>query len=315
MAVPSASWPHAVFPGLSGNKGRKTPFYSITPAALGHWANTKESGFIKTISARNEPNRLIYHQPCTEYERLRGHRDTPVLRGCGCFPDSAHEGDRHLSQLYDLCLSSCRTHVSGLGLVDLKKLDSNFRFGPEGKEREKNPTLTAARNLWVFCLKAQETRNQEEFVGDINAMPARRWGFGEDSHGGGGTERMKRKVEMLPGAPNRRQTLHIWEEEQGGMRRGKERGGRKNIRVRIKEVKRKKITQKAACTFTKHKCTKRRQIHHNCVHGMCFVCSKKKRKAAVEELRQQNTLRQRSDFSGGGALRWQSDCFGKEPHC
>lgn len=99
MAVPSASWPHAVFPGLSGNKGRKTPFYSITPAALGHWANTKESGFIKTISARNEPNRLIYHQPCREYEELRGHRDTPVLRGYGCFPDSAHEGYRHLSQL------------------------------------------------------------------------------------------------------------------------------------------------------------------------------------------------------------------------
>lgn len=45
------------------------------------------------------------------------------------------------------------------------------------------------------------------------------------------------------------------------------------------------------------------KIHLNCVHGMCFVCSKKKRKAAVEELRQQNTLRQRSDFSGGGALR------------
>lgn len=33
MAVPSACWPHVVFPGLSGNKGRKTPFYSITPAA------------------------------------------------------------------------------------------------------------------------------------------------------------------------------------------------------------------------------------------------------------------------------------------
>lgn len=35
---------------------------------------------------------------------------------------------------------------------------------------------------------------------------------------------MKRKVEMLPGAPNRRQTLHIREEEQGGMRVGKEGG-------------------------------------------------------------------------------------------
>lgn len=68
MAIPSACWPHAVFPGLSGNKGRKPPFYSITLAAPGHRANTKESSFIKTISARNEPNRLIY-QPCRERER------------------------------------------------------------------------------------------------------------------------------------------------------------------------------------------------------------------------------------------------------
>lgn len=54
MVVPSACWPHAVFPGLLGNKGRKPPFYSITPAAPSHRANTQESGFIKTISARNE---------------------------------------------------------------------------------------------------------------------------------------------------------------------------------------------------------------------------------------------------------------------
>lgn len=115
--------------------------------------------------------------------------------------------------------------------MDLKKLDSNSRFGPEGKERKKSNFDSCAQSWSFFSLKAQETRNQEEFVGDINAMPARRRGFGEDSHGGGGTERMKRKVEMLPGAPNRRQTLHIREEEQGGMRRGKEKGGRKNIRV------------------------------------------------------------------------------------
>lgn len=114
---------------------------------------------------------------------------------------------------------------------------------------------------------------------------------------------MKRKVEMLPGAPNRRQTLYIREEEQGGMRRGKEKGGKEEHSSMNQRSKEKNITQKAACTFTKHECTKRRQIHLNCVHGMCFVCSKKKRKAAVEELRQQNTLRQRCDFSGGGALR------------
>lgn len=47
-------------------RGETTPtntrFYSITLAALGQRANTKESGFIKTISARREPTRLIYHQ-------------------------------------------------------------------------------------------------------------------------------------------------------------------------------------------------------------------------------------------------------------
>lgn len=74
MAVPSARWPHAVFPGLLGNKGRKNPFYSITPAAPGHRANTKESGFIKTISARNEPNKLIYHQPSSERGGLQRHK-------------------------------------------------------------------------------------------------------------------------------------------------------------------------------------------------------------------------------------------------
>lgn len=90
MAVPSACWPHAVFPGLSGNKGRKTPFYSITLAALGHRANTKECGFIKTISARNEPNRLIHHQP------WGARRGWLVFGGCGWVPRFS-TWDRHLS--------------------------------------------------------------------------------------------------------------------------------------------------------------------------------------------------------------------------
>lgn len=62
IAVPRPAWPHAVLPGLWGNRGRKPPLFSITPAVPDHRANTKESGFIKTISARKEPNRLIYQE-------------------------------------------------------------------------------------------------------------------------------------------------------------------------------------------------------------------------------------------------------------
>lgn len=56
-------------PGFVGKQEEKTPFYSITRAAPGHQANTKESGFIKTISAKSKPNRLIYLRLFGEWDR------------------------------------------------------------------------------------------------------------------------------------------------------------------------------------------------------------------------------------------------------
>lgn len=213
MAVPSACWPHAVFPGLSGNKGRKTPFYSITPAALGHRANTKESGFIKTISARNQPNKLIYHQPCSEWEGLRRHRDRLVFRGCGWFPDSVHKKDRHLSHgphFYQMCVWSCCACISEW----VGGFEETWQQLPIQSSRQ-NATLTTVCTLvFFFCFFVHHCLSQKHMKlgeggrgGNMNALPARRLGIW-----GGftqGERKSERKVEMLPGAPHRRQTLYM----------------------------------------------------------------------------------------------------------
>lgn len=182
MAVPSASWPHAVFPGLSGNKGRKTPFYSITPAALGHWANTKESGFIKTISARNEPYRLIYHRPCEDWEDT----NADVQEVVECFPNPMDEADGLL--FYNTPqLPTCAwlvVHVFlNRGWLDLKKVDSTSRIDLEGIVQ----LWQQSANLWSYFLSKPRTpRNHQESVGNINDMPARLWGFGGGLTSGGG---------------------------------------------------------------------------------------------------------------------------------
>lgn len=64
---------------------------------------------------------------------------------------------------------------------------------------------------------------------NINALPARPWGFGEEKRGRQtqGEGRNERKVEMLPGGPH---TADIIYGEEGGEE------GEENIRVGIKVV-------------------------------------------------------------------------------
>lgn len=76
---------------------------------------------------------------------------------------------------------------------------------------------------------------------NINALPARPWGFGEEKRGRQtqGEGRNERKVEMLPGGPH---TADIIYGEEGGEE------GEENIRVGIKVVegrkrKKKKVSQ------------------------------------------------------------------------
>lgn len=282
MAVPSACWPHAVFPGLSGNKGRKTPFYSITPAALGHRANTKESGFIKTISARNQPNKLIYHQPCSEWEGLRRHRDRLVFRGCGWFPDSVHKKDRHLSpgpHFYQMCVCSCCACISEW----VGGFEETWQQLPIQSSRQ-NATLTAVCTLVFFFVffhaplsvsKAHETRGRRkrrkhecsacEAIGDLGRIHTREkkeWKEGRDAAWGPTQET---------------DVIYIWEV---GVRRNRRRGGGENSSM----DQRSENTQKVGC-ISEHSCAENDKLAHRVWYPALFLAEEMKE--TVVEWRQQ----------------------------
>lgn len=197
MAIPSARWPHAVFPGLSGNKGRKPPFYSITLAAPGHRANTKESGFIKTISARNEPNRLIY-QPCRERER------GDWLVG-GFQTLKATQASFTWTQLLSTVLLHCwwglcaRIWVGGF-----EETWQQLQYRPEGKKMQRWQLRVYVCFCAGLCMSASMQMKLVEDGRNINALPARPWGFGEGKKGetnAGGRKEWKEGRDAAWGPP------------------------------------------------------------------------------------------------------------------
>lgn len=225
MAAPSARWPHAVFPGLSGNKGRKTPFYSITPAAPGHQANTKESGFIKTISVRKEPNKLIYHQPVSVRTQRTGVHFQIQEDG---HPSHGLQWDKPL--FFPQCRNFHTLRVAVLWQSGW--IWRNLTATPTQSSRQ-NTTLTPVCSC-VFpavCLHENETRTRHRRRGD----------------GDLGKRRSERKVEMLPGGPHGRQTPHMG----GGVRGGGRGGG--NVGVWIKEVKKNTKGLRHFSTFLRRK--------------------------------------------------------------
>lgn len=103
-----------------------------------------------------------------------------------------------------------------------------------------------------------------------------------------GRRKSERKVEMLPGATHRRQTLCMERWGWGGIageRRGKERS---------RMAPRSENTQKVGC-FSAHWCAKHdKWIHRVWCPALFFLAEETKQTA--EEWRQRNTLTQRSDL-------------------
>lgn len=148
---------------------------------------------------------------------LRGTARTPWNAGVPevveCFPNPVEEGDGlFLFIIYLFLIPHNFQFASGLSCmcfwVGVVGFEESWQHLPIRSRRHYSTLTAACKSLELFSLKASETKKPGRVCWKHQWHACEAVGIWGRIHiGRRGRERARRKVEMLPGAPNRRQTI------------------------------------------------------------------------------------------------------------